>query len=252
MTACLGPIAPGADRAGLEAENRQLRQIVDDLEAQLAAKDRRIEELEAAQRKQSFTIENDCETIANLSNRCRRLTKERDEARRELIVGQNPGAQWDVTQRKLARIAANNRWPGSGSRLFPEEAERDEDLELDLRMMTEARDAALHRRAEERVRADEAEADSNLRSAQLAMVGSELCGDPKIDPYDWSDPRVTPTLREARHARLERDKAEAERDEARIGWICSTNPIGKRRAAAEKCWPGQGLILFPDGGLDEQ
>ena len=44
-------------------------------------------------------------------------------------------------------------------------------------------------------------------SAALLMVGSELSGDPKIDPDDTSDPRWAPVLREARSLRAERDQA---------------------------------------------
>src|SRR5690606_11334472 len=37
----------------------------------------------------------------------------------------------------------------------------------------------------------------DLPASQLLMVGSELCGDGKIDPNDHRDPRWTPTLQQA-------------------------------------------------------
>ena len=63
-------------------------------------------------------------------------------------------------------------------------------------------------REAENLRGELAEANCNadLRGAQLLMVGSELCGDPKIDPADLGDPRNTPTLREAARMRAELDR----------------------------------------------
>ena len=60
-----------------------------------------------------------------------------------------------------------------------------------------------------RVQLAEASRNADLRGAQLLMVGSELCGDPKIDPADLGDPRNTPTLREAAKMRSELDRARA-------------------------------------------
>lgn len=58
----------------------------------------------------------------------------------------------------------------------------------------------------------------DLKSAQLQMVGSELCADPKIDPEDRGDPRNTPTLRKAAELRQQRCDliAEVEQLENRV------------------------------------
>jgi hypothetical protein len=50
---------------------------------------------------------------------------------------------------------------------------------------------------------EQARADSSLRSSQLLMVSSEACGDPKIDPSDLRDPRVTATLQDVARLRAE-------------------------------------------------
>lgn len=45
--------------------------------------------------------------------------------------------------------------------------------------------------------------ERDLITSQLLMVGSEICGDPKLDPKDHRDPRWTPTLEEAAKLRAE-------------------------------------------------
>lgn len=56
----------------------------------------------------------------------------------------------------------------------------------------------------ERLRAerDEVRAQADLRSAQLLMVASEICGDSKLN--DRRDPRWTPALHEAQQLRADR------------------------------------------------
>lgn len=54
-----------------------------------------------------------------------------------------------------------------------------------------------------RARAEAAERERDLITSQLLMVGSEICGDPKLDPKDHRDPRWTPTLEEAAKLRAE-------------------------------------------------
>lgn len=79
------------------------------------------------------------------------------------------------------------------------------------RLRTE--NASLLARVEQAERErDDANARRDLACAALLMVGSELCGDPKIDPEDRGDARWSHTLREARALRADRDawKAKAE------------------------------------------
>jgi len=52
-----------------------------------------------------------------------------------------------------------------------------------------------------------AHAVNDIRGAQLLAVSSELCGDPKLDVNDTSDPRWTPALRDAANVRAGRDAA---------------------------------------------
>lgn len=68
---------------------------------------------------------------------------------------------------------------------------------------------ALARVAELEKRVAGLETENGLRCAQLAMLGSEVCGDPKLDPDDSGDPRWTPALREARALRERAQRAEA-------------------------------------------
>lgn len=48
--------------------------------------------------------------------------------------------------------------------------------------------------------------ERDLATAQLLMVGSEINGDPKMDPMDYRDPRWTPTLEEAAKLRAEAER----------------------------------------------
>lgn len=52
---------------------------------------------------------------------------------------------------------------------------------------------------------EKARVDLDLRSAQILMIGSEACADPKIDASDTRDPRYTPTLAAVAKLRAERD-----------------------------------------------
>jgi len=81
-------------------------------------------------------------------------------------------------------------------------------------------DTLLAERARHQAELESLERYRDLVTAQILMVGSELCGDPKLDPEDWRDPRHTPTLSEAARLRRERDalaeqvrQLEAERDQ---------------------------------------
>jgi len=82
----------------------------------------------------------------------------------------------------------------------------DDGLVQDLELAAEN---ALARVAELEKRVAELETENGLRCAQLAMLGSEICGDPKLDPDDFGDPRWTPALREARALRERAQRAEA-------------------------------------------
>lgn len=48
--------------------------------------------------------------------------------------------------------------------------------------------------------------ERDLTTSQLLMVGSEICGDPKLDPKDHRDPRWTPTLEEAAKLRADNER----------------------------------------------
>ena len=53
-------------------------------------------------------------------------------------------------------------------------------------------------------------------SAAILMIGSELQGNPGMDPNDTTDPRWTPTLSAADRVVAERDQAIRGRDEAHL------------------------------------
>lgn len=53
---------------------------------------------------------------------------------------------------------------------------------------------------------DEARDHRDLATEQLLMVGSEIGGDPKLDPKDHRDPRWTPTLEEAAKLRADNER----------------------------------------------
>lgn len=57
-----------------------------------------------------------------------------------------------------------------------------------------------------RARAEAAERERDLTTSQLLMVGSEICGDPKLDPKDHRDPRWTSTLEEAAKLRADNER----------------------------------------------
>lgn len=75
-------------------------------------------------------------------------------------------------------------------------------------------DAATARATELERDLAEAREQLALKDAQLLMVASELCADPKLSPFDVSDPRWTPTLKEAAAVRAELAACRRERDEA--------------------------------------
>lgn len=57
-----------------------------------------------------------------------------------------------------------------------------------------------------RARAEAAEREMDLTTSKLLMVGSEICGDPKLDPKDHRDPRWTSTLEEAAKLRADNER----------------------------------------------
>ena len=53
---------------------------------------------------------------------------------------------------------------------------------------------------------DEARDHRDLATGKLLMVGSEIGGDPKLDPKDHRDPRWTPTLEDAAKLRTDNER----------------------------------------------
>ena len=85
-------------------------------------------------------------------------------------------------------------------------------------------------------RVADAEAERDNTSAALLMIGSEVCGDPKIDAGDKSDPRWVPTL--AYVAEMRARVAELERDLD----ACRAELLEARHAVGEE-WFADGATL---------